>query len=156
MFIIVTAIGLFFPSTVRVSRAIDIYATSDTLHHFISDVKYWKLWMQGAEKSTIQFLSAKTAGAGTVARIGNDEVGILSAAPNSILIQWKGIKGNIQNSGFELISYPAKNITTVQWWFEQHINWYPWERFASIMNDKILGPSMEQSLNNLKLLAEKN
>lgn len=152
LFFIVTVIGLLFPSVVRVSRAIDINAPKDSVHHLIADVKYWKLWMEGAQENTIQFLSAKTAGAGTVAKMGNNEVSIKKATASTIETIWKTESGNSQTAMFNLIS--TNNTTTVQWYFEQHLRWYPWERFGSMMNDKVLGPTMEISLNNLKNVAE--
>ena len=155
LFFIVTAIGLLFPSTVRVSRAADIAAPQDSIAHLLTDVKYWKLWLEGAKENPIQFLTPKTAGQGTVAQIGTNEVSLLSITPSQIVTQWKGKDGVVQQSGFELYADSLKQIVTVQWYFEQHLNWYTWERFGSMMNDKILGPTMEKSLENLKQLAEK-
>src|SRR6476469_2329563 len=71
LFAVVTAIGLLFPATVKVSRAANISAPYDTVYKYLNDAKYWKLWMDGADTSTIVFLSAKTAGVGTVVKIGS-------------------------------------------------------------------------------------
>jgi hypothetical protein len=38
----------------------------------------------------------------------------------------------------------------VQWYFDFEVNWYPWEKFGSILFDRQLGPSMERSLETLK------
>jgi hypothetical protein len=38
--------------------------------------------------------------------------------------------------------------------FIQHVAWYPWERIASLMSQKILSPPMEKSLSTLKQVAE--
>ncbi|MGI8950186.1 MAG: SRPBCC family protein [Chitinophagaceae bacterium] len=156
LFCIVTIIGLIFPGSVTVSRAININAPHDSVYHLLTDIKYWKLWMEGAEKNTIQFLSNKTAGAGTVAKIGATEVSIENATPSHIETIWKDSKGNKQTGVFNLITDSSKQITTVQWYFEQQLKWYPWERIGSMMNEKILAPSMENDLENLKKLAEKN
>jgi len=43
----------------------------------------------------------------------------------------------------------------VQWQFEQKLKWYPWEKFASLMSDKIMGPMMEANLDELRKLVEK-
>ncbi len=155
LFFVVTAIGLLFPGTVRVLRAIDINAPHDSVYHLLTDVKYWKLWMDGAENNTIQFLSVKTAGAGTVAKIGTSKVTILKATSSNIITTWEFDNGKKQNSVFNLTTNLKNNITTVQWYFEQQLNWYPWERFGSMMNENILGPLMEKDLSNLKNLAEK-
>ena len=59
-----------FPSTVKVSRVANITAPYDTVYKYFNDVKYWKLWMDGADTETISFLSTKTEGEGTVVKIG--------------------------------------------------------------------------------------
>jgi hypothetical protein len=156
LFAVVTAIGLLFPATVKVSRAANISAPYDTVYKYLNDAKYWKLWMDGADSSTIVFLSAKTAGVGTVVKIGSGgEVTLTRSTVDSIFSNWKSAEGNIQHSVFTIMKDAAGNVTTAQWSFEQHLGWYPWERFGSIANDKILGPIMEQSLDKLKRILEK-
>ncbi|HEY6976599.1 MAG TPA: hypothetical protein VH396_09915 [Chitinophagaceae bacterium] len=156
LFLLTTAIGLFFPSAAKVTRVADIAASYDSVYHYLNDVKYWKLWMYGADTNIITFLSAKTAGTGTVAKIGTGQVTITRTTADSIYTIWKSQKGNIQNSAFVLHNNVTKHNITVQWFFEQKINWYPWERFGAMANDKILGPVMEQSLDKLKRVLEKS
>jgi hypothetical protein len=55
-----------------------------------------------------------------------------------------------------LIGDSLQKVTVVQWQFEQKIKWYPWEKFGSMMNDKILGTMMEKNLGNLRKLIERN
>ena len=156
LFAIVTAIGLLFPSKVVVSRAINISTNYDTAYKYLDDAKYWKLWMDGADTASIAFLSAKTAGPGTAIKIGSGgEVSFTRSTADSIYTEWKSGGGNVQKSVFTLLKDTANSITTVQWSFEQQLNWYPWERFGSMANDKILGPVMEQSLGKLKFVLEK-
>jgi hypothetical protein len=69
---------------------------------------------------------------------------------------WKSQKGNVQNSAFVLHNNTIQHNVTVQWFFEQKINWYPWERFGAMANDKIIGPVMEQSFDKLKKVLEKS
>jgi len=155
LFFIITAIGLMLPSTVKVSRTISVAAPHDTAYYYINDVKYWKLWMEGAEENTIRFLSARTAGIGTVAQIGTNQVSIEQATPTFIETKWKGESGSVQIGGFNIITDSSNQSTTINWYFEQHVSWYPWERLSTITNEKILGPTMEKSLDNLKQLLDK-
>jgi uncharacterized membrane protein len=150
LFFVVTVIGLFFPSTVTVSRAVEISSPRDTIYKYLSDVKYWKLWMEGADSNTISFLSARTAGEGTAAKIGTGEVTITRTTPDSIYTIWESAKGNVQSGVFTIMQNLKDSNTTVQWYFAQKLEWYPWERFGSMANDKILGPVMEQSFDKLK------
>jgi len=154
LFFIVTVIGLLFPSTVTVSRAIEVASSRDTIYKFLSDVKYWKLWMAGADSNTILFLSARTAGEGTVAKIGTGEVTMIRTTRDSIYTVWKSAKGNVQNGVFTVMPNLKDSNITVQWYFAQKLEWYPWERFGSMANDKILGPVMEQSFDKLKKILE--
>ena len=154
LFLIITGIGLLLPSTVRVTRNITIHATQDTLYHYISDVKYWKLWMEGAKHSTITFISKKTAGSGTKALIGNQRVDITKATKNEVITVWESGNGRYQTGVFQLMGDSAAGSTNLNWYFEQRLNWYPWERISAISNDKIIGPGMEQSLDNLKAVFE--
>lgn len=149
LFLVVTCIGLLFPKSTRVSRATDIHTPADSVFLYLSDMKYWKLWMYGADTGTISFVSQKTSGPGTVVRFGNYEVSELTANMDSIVTKWKSDKGKIQMAVFNIIPHD-KNTVTVNWYFTSLANWYPWERFSSMMNDKILGPPMETSLSDLK------
>lgn len=153
LFVLTTAIGLLFPSTVKVSRAVNISAPHDSVYKYLEDVKYWKLWMAGADTGTISFLSARTAGKGTVATVGTGQVTITGTTKDSINSEWKSEKGNVQKSAFIVLT--SGTVTTVQWYFQQDIGWYPWERFGSLANDKLLGPVMEESLDKLKTAFEK-
>lgn len=142
------------PSTVRVTRNITIKATQDTLYRYTSDVKYWKLWMEGAKNSTVTFISRRTAGAGTKAMIGNQRVDVVKATKSEVETIWEGSNGRYQTGIFELTGDTTTGSTNLNWYFEQKLNWYPWERLSAITSDKIMGPGMEQSLDNLKAIFE--
>ena len=43
-----------------------------------------------------------------------------------------------------------KGEYVIHWSFEQHVNWYPWEKFQTLLNEKLLGAKMEIELANLK------
>ena len=45
--------------------------------------------------------------------------------------------------------------TQLTWNVNTTMKWYPWEKFSSIVSDKILSPFMEQSLDNLKVAVER-
>ncbi len=79
----------------------------------------------------------------------------LPGSKEEVRTEWQ--KGSSQQLCIIQI-YPdsAMNSTGVNWYFEQHLKWYPWERLPAIANDKIFGPFMEQSLDKLKALVETN
>ena len=153
LFVIITCIGLLLPSTVRVTRNITIHTSPDTLYRYISDMAYWKFWLAGVQDNTVQFTSAKKSGAGAVAMIGEQQVSITKATNNMIETVWKNNSGK-RISVFQLASDTIANETNLNWYFEQKVKWYPWERLSTLANDKILGPFMENSLDKLKEVAE--
>ena len=57
-------------------------------------------------------------------------------------------------SGWKTISYPHTDSTTLQWYMDFHLRWYPWEKFRSLLFEPTYGPRMEKGLNNIKKLVE--
>ncbi len=149
LFAVVTFISLLFPSTVIVSRAVNIYVSKDSIVPLVKDFNGWKKWINGMEKESVKILSATEANlAGTTVVIDT------TGSVYSIRSSWQN-KSKKMTSAINVLNDSASKITIVQWEFEQHIKWYPWEKFASMMNDKILGTMMESNLARLKSIAEK-
>ena len=44
---------------------------------------------------------------------------------------------------------------TLQWYFDFHFHWYPWEKLGALFYDKRFGFVMEKSLVELKTYVEK-
>ena len=150
LFLVVTCLGLLFPSKVEVSRAVDITASRDSIYPFVKDIEGWKKWLDGANDGNITMQSP------LVAKFGNTLVTISPTNVKDSVIStlWQTTNNGKQESKIELIQHSSQMTTVVHWQFEQHIGWYPWERFSSMMSDKIMGTMMEQNLNNLKKLVE--
>jgi len=150
LFLVVTCLGLLFPSTVVVSRAVDITASKDSIYLFIKDINGWKKWIDGVSESNLTIESP------LVAKLGNTLVTISpSKATDSVInAEWQSRNGEKQESRLELYQQKGQFTAVVHWEFVQHIGWLPWERFSSMMNDKIMGTMMEKNLNNLKVAVE--
>jgi hypothetical protein len=130
-FIILYLMSLLIPSHVRISRAINIDAPLDTIRPYISEIRRWPEWNTMA----------------------NDKIQVkkVSEQPEVITTRWE-YGGRKVTSSFRLEE--SAGITVVQWYFDFHMKWYPWEKFGSITFDKQFGTPMESSLNNLKKLME--
>jgi hypothetical protein len=142
--IIITLIGLLFPSTVIVSRAVDIEAPKDSIFLRVSRLSAWSGWVNGMSDSTVTIISDQEA------QLGNTHVQITGVTDSTVLSVWTNPDGQQQTSTIRLIRNGNEGYTVVQWQFVQSIAWYPWERFGSMMNDKIMGTMMEQNLQQLK------
>ena len=140
--ILVTAISLLFPSTVIVSRAIEVRATPDKITFYTADLKQWSAWMSDWKKNEVR-LQNDTAFIGTqIIHFENktdSSVNYLwvatGQAPYQVKIEW-----------FPL----AQGNYVIHWTFEQKVSWYPWEKFQTLLNEKLLGTKMEMELQNLQ------
>ena len=153
-FVILTCLGLLLPSTVRVTRNIIIHSPQDTLFTYIADINKWRLWLQGADSAGIKIIDSVPGGDARAAIIGGQQVSIVKAGRSNIETRWQNSRGTYQLGMFQLVPDTAANTTNLNWYFEQKLKWYPWQRLPSIANDKILGPFMEHSLDQLKSITE--
>ena len=65
LFLVVTAISLLLPSTVNISRAIDVNAPFDTVYTNLNDLSNWKKWIAGYD-SINTTISQPSTGKGAV------------------------------------------------------------------------------------------
>lgn len=147
LFIVITLIGLLFPSKIIVSRAVDINISKDSIIKYTKDLHGWEKW--------ISSLKGKQIVDKTETKLGSSTIRILSVNDEKINGEWVEKNGDKQIFTLSLFSNNNSPITVVQWQFEQNIKWYPWARFGSMINDKVIGGMMESNLANLKKILEK-
>ena len=135
------------PSHIRISRAIDIAAARAKIYQQVANFNQWKVWNE-----YIHAYHNK--------RIENNElkademtVSFTGKTDSLLTTAWQQPGGKKFGSGFAVIAQDS-NHTTVQWYFDFHLNWYPWEKFQSIVYDQQFGPLMEKTLANLKKITE--
>ena len=149
LFLVILLISLLLPSHIRVSRAIDINARPGKIYPLLADMQQWGKWNE-----YIRAYHNKVAGSDM---LKSDETAVFITGRQDSLVttDWQQPSGNKFGSGFALFSNAGdQGHTTVQWYFDFHVKWYPWEKFQSIVYDQQLGPVMEKSLDELKKLAE--
>lgn len=152
--------GLFFlgsmiiPSHVRVSRAINLKPGSNDVMNQINDLNNWKYWYPQFEHITLE--DVRTQANKTVQAKANGILLEITGA-NDSLVAVKFLKGERPvNISWKLISYQHSDSLTLQSYMDFDFKWYPWEKFSSLLLDKSYGPTMEQSLLNLKQLTNAN
>lgn len=140
--ILITGISFLFPSKVVVSRAIEISANPSNIGYFVKDLKQWHWWMSEWKdnkvliKDSTAFISTQQI---RLKKVTTEYVTLdwvaTGQAPYQVLIEWLPLeKGNY----------------VVHWSFTQEVRWYPWEKFQTLLNEKLLGSKMELELANLK------
>lgn len=163
LFAVVTSIGLFIPSSVKISRGIIISADSATVHKELSDVKNWHQWLPWitSDSGALVQLSAVTDQPGSFFKwkgLSNESSGTITLQqinPDVINVLYQLKEMNDAEGGFRLQSTGAlKQETEVQWFMEYKLKWYPWERFYGIFLDKIIAPAFDKGLEQLKIHIE--
>lgn len=149
LFGVILLISLLLPSHIRISRAIDISAPREKIYPLLADIKQWDKWNE-----YIRVYHNRIAEPATLKA---DEIAIFITGKTDTLVtaDWQQPSGNKFGNGFAIIANAGGGgHTTVQWYFDFHLKWYPWEKFQSIVYDEQLGPVMEKSLANLKRITE--
>jgi hypothetical protein len=108
----------------------------------------WQHWMSDAKgQKGIHTLRSDSL------FIGESIIKPVSATDSTFITSWT--PGNEIVSTFRIIDHRSPDsLITIQWQMEQEVQWYPWQKFASITKDEIWGGSMEKSLDNLKTILE--
>lgn len=135
--LMITGISFFFPSHVRISKAIEISADKQTIIDQLKDTARWKKWYPGID--SIQHPPVVLEVTDTTVTAGN--TGTSEKRGN---MGWNVFEGGIPHS------------FTVQWYMDFHLHWYPWEKFSSLLLEKRYGPMMEKGLDNLKKQLEQH
>jgi ribosome-associated toxin RatA of RatAB toxin-antitoxin module len=152
LFLLVTGISLFIPSNIRISKAINIAAPADSVFNQVGDPVKWKNWFPGLESSTVFYEAGTVKGV----RIGDSSkqyIRITEKKKDEVVAELRSGSKKII-SGWKLISYVESGSTTLQWYMDFKLRWYPWEKFSSLLFEKSYGIRMEQGLNNIKKLVE--
>lgn len=150
--LLITGFSLFFPSNIRISKAIDINASKDSVLLQISKVENWKNWFPGADSTALMIQEGKIIGITTKA---NQELIIDKISDTTVLVVTKNPGAKDGESGWNFIPASIPNTITIQWYMDFHLHWYPWEKFSSLLLEKRYGPMLEIGLARLKRFMEK-
>jgi polyketide cyclase/dehydrase/lipid transport protein len=149
LFLIVFGISLFIPSHIRISRAVNLKSSADSVLAEISDMNKWKEWYPGFDTLHLDPLSQEN-GRLVSAKLSATIISITDARQNEVKAEFKSGNKRPVISGWEARSYNHSDSLTLQWYLDFKLKWYPWEKFFSLAYDKMYGTQMEEGLRNLK------
>jgi hypothetical protein len=138
IFGLITAMSLFIPSQIRISKATNIGANKDYYRNKISDTSRWKEWHPG-------FMITDSIDYGRLVQ----RKFISSTDDELIFDVQQGEKKPVTN-GWKFYSFPSTDSLTIQWYMDFKMSWYPWQKFASLFYESSYGTMMEQGLTNLR------
>jgi len=140
--VLVTGISLLFPSKVIASRAIEVNTSADKIAYFTSDLSHWNLWMSDWKQNKVELKN-------NTAYIGTQTVRFLDKTDTKVNYEWIATGQNPYLVTFEW-TLLKDSTYVIHWSFEQNVKWYPWEKFQTLLNDKLLGAKMEIELQHLQ------
>ena len=155
LFVVLTLLSLLFPANVRVSRVINVAASRQKVFDAVSDFHAWGHWNDFVRASPLTNIQYSSPSYGPGASLRSDQLLITMKEVDSsgVLLNWNLTGGKQFAGGFDLLASNPDSLT-VQWWFDFHFRWYPWEKLGVFVYDRKLGPVMEESLKGLKLFVE--
>lgn len=138
LFVVVTAISLLIPSHIRISKAINIYGTKDSVFELIGDTTKWSEW----HPAFIPNDSArKFPPVHIIQKNQNDSEIVMHLQQEN--------KPEVTN-GWKIYQHSITDSLTLQWYMDFHLKWYPWKKFGSLFYENTYGVMMEQGLENIK------
>ena len=156
LFIVSTVLSLMLPSTIRVARVVNVpLSKRPQVYSAVNDLKAWKGWndfVYAASLTNVRY-SSPSAGAGAFMQSDQLRIDERQADSSGVQLNWEMFNGKQFAGGFQFL-YPNQDSLTVQWWFEFHFRWYPWEKLTVFVYDRKLGPMMEESLGALQRFVE--
>jgi hypothetical protein len=155
LLLVLTAFSFLFPSHLRVGRDINIAAPREKVQAAIGDLRAWDQWNEFIRSTPLTNRSFSSFSSGKGAFLSSDQLLVSESVsePGRIEFTWKQPTGKNFEGGFNLLQLRPDSLT-VQWWFDFHFRWYPWEKLGLLVYDKKLGPVMEESLIGLRRYVE--
>lgn len=151
LFLLVTGISLFFPAQVRISRAVDIQAPASLIQAQLSQPDQWRNWFPGVDTLRLIVENGRAVGI----RTPNGNALLLKEASPVEVTAAGNLGASIQASmGWNILGQATALHRTVQWYMDFEFDWYPWEKFASLLLEPRYGPLMEKGLQQLKSYCE--
>ncbi len=148
--LVISGISFFIPSHIRISRTARIDANKETAMSALSDPAKWKEWYLGAD--TVSFFYEAGIVKGLI--LNNEpklSLVISDVKENEVVAFYdRGSEKEKIISTWQVFPEININHVTVQWFMDFHLKWYPWEKFSSLLYDKLYGSQMDLGLANLK------
>ncbi len=130
-FLLFTAISLFFPSHIRISKAVDINTSKENVMLLLKDTSGWKKWYPGADSVKLDVI-------------------IVSATDSSVTAENRSGSKLKAKSVWNVFATGVPNTVTVQWYMDFYTGWLPWQKFSGLLLEGRYGPVLEKGLENLK------
>lgn len=153
LFLLMTIISLFIPGNIRISKATNIAADDKIVYTYIDELTDWKEWhpaLKNVPENEFAVLKDSSI------KVQGTTISVLERKNEEIITEMITDAGRPIISALKVIRHQQGDSSTLQWYMDFKLRWYPWEKFKSLFFEDIYGFQMEQGLENLKSLSEGN
>jgi hypothetical protein len=140
LFLVITGISLLIPSHIRLSKAINMGGTNESILYYVRNKNTWAQW----HPAFMQDTSRRNSNLVITPRLNND---------SEVVYQMQQPGRRPILSGWKVYHHASTDSLTLQWYMDFQLPWYPWQKFGSLLYEGTYGRMMEQGLNNLKKLS---
>ena len=155
---LVTLVSLIMPSTVISSRTQMINAPFRDITTQVYDLNNWKNWNLVFQQADSIIIPGGTKGKGArifwMTKKHRNEITVLYVSDSVIRFQIDRAGENPIINDIAIHSYDGRSDFEVEWRSIHKLKWYPWEKFAGIFIDNVVGPGYEAALKQLKDVTE--
>ena len=137
---IITVMSLAIPSNIRISKAVNVKAGTKEIFPLITNRQAWPQWHPAFKGGDIDQLLQQNKITLTPL-VSNDSV---------VTVQWQQQGNRPVINGWHMHEFAGADSSTLQWYMDFNLPWYPWHKFGSLFYEKTYGVMMEEGLANLK------
>lgn len=150
-------VGVLLPSTLEVTRSVEIDAPPEAVFPLLNDLEAWAEWTPwGDVESRVE---GRSSGAGARRswddpRIGSGSMAIVDSEPPSRVVYLVEVEdGAIRFDGVLNVEATGDG-SAVEWTERADVGWNPLLRWTALAMDRSQGRQLEESLRRLKAAAE--
>ena len=161
IFLIIFLLSLLLPSTVTISKSVDINAPQQSIKRQITDFGQWKNWYPAFRNESFSINKNQTPPGFLSSITLRDSLGkwltilVRDTSKQTINVNLHSPSALDIDYEFVLI-HKLSNQTQLTWNVIIHLGWLPWNKFEGIVLDKFSGEQYENALDNIKSAAEKS
>lgn len=147
--IILLFFSFLLPSKISVSRSVLLHAPKDSVMSALLRMDDWKNWNPILQDSSTAYTISPQKAEWTSADGISNSIQLQQFAADSIWVIIKSDGKQVFNSGFSVVQHQQDALLTkVEWWINENIKWYPWEKFYGLFSESFRETYMD---NNLQL-----
>lgn len=155
--IIIFLLSLPLPSHISVSKSVLVNQPVAIVWQSLTNLEDWKNWNPLLQDSTTSYKFDSTNRVTWIAKDGKtNDVRLQPYAQDSLyaIIQTDGQEAF--KSGFTVAAnQDGGSHTKVEWWIQENLGWYPWQKFYGLFSESLKESYLENSLFSFKRHMEK-